>query len=197
MKNKLEEKKTVCVFCSSSESIPEVYFKASEELGALLVAHNFNLVYGGGNLGLMGSVARVFKKHNAKITGVIPQKIYNSINPFEGHHEIIITKTMSERKGIMFEKAYGFVALPGGFGTLEEVLEVITLKQLGYIDKPIAFLNTNNFYDALFQQFEVIFKEKFAKESNRDLYFVSNAPSKIVEYLVNYNFEEQTSSKWL
>ena len=193
----MENKKIICVFCSSSESIPDVYFKASEELGTLLVKEDFDLVYGGGNLGLMGSIARTFKKHNANIIGVIPQKIYNSIDPFEGHHEIIITKTMSERKGIMFDKAYGFVALPGGFGTLEEVLEVITLKQLGYIDKPISFLNTEGFYDPLLSQFEVIYKEQFAKESNRSIYFVSSKPEEIVEYIKNYQYSPDASTKWL
>ncbi|HPO50925.1 MAG TPA: TIGR00730 family Rossman fold protein [Spirochaetota bacterium] len=182
----MKEKKIICVCCSSSESIPEDYFKASEELSALLVGEGFDLVYGGGNLGLMGSVARTFKKHNAKIIGVMPQLIYDNITPFEGPHEIIVTKTMGERKGIMFDKAYGYTVLPGGFGTLEEALEIITLKQLGYIDKPVAFLNTNGFYDSLLDLFEVIYKEKFAKESDRNLYFFSDSPQKIVDYTIGY-----------
>ncbi|HOV13812.1 MAG TPA: TIGR00730 family Rossman fold protein, partial [Spirochaetota bacterium] len=132
-----------------------------------------------------------------KIIGVIPEKIHKSIDPFEGVHEIIITKTMSERKSIMFDKAYGFVALPGGFGTLEEVLEIITLKQLGYVDKPITFLNTKGFYNPLLEQFEVIYKEHFAKQSNRDIYFVSSKPQEIVDYIKNYKPSKDSSSKWL
>ena len=169
----MSDKKTICIFCSSSNSIPDIYFTETEKLGTLLASAGYDLVYGAGNLGLMGSIANAFKKHNRSITGIIPQKLNEFISPFEGHHEIVITKTMSERKDNMIEKAYGFVTLPGGFGTLEEILEVITLKQLGYIDKPITILNTNGFYDNLLLQLETIYKERFAKESNREIYFVS------------------------
>ncbi|OHD16964.1 MAG: Rossman fold protein, TIGR00730 family [Spirochaetes bacterium GWD1_27_9] len=182
----MEERKTICIFCSSSDYLPKIYFDSAEEIGRLFAKENFDLIYGGGNLGLMGMVARSFKDEKAKITGVIPRKLHLKVGSFDKTDEIIVTESMSQRKMEMFTKAYGFIVLPGGFGTLDEAMEVITLKQLGYLNKPIAFLNVNKFYDNLFKQFEVIYQEKFAYESNRNLYFISETSEKIVTYMRNY-----------
>ena len=108
---------------------------------------------------------------------------------------MIITQTMDERKSLMREKSDAFIALPGGFGTLEEILEVITLRQLSYHHKPIVFINTNNFFNYLFKQFEVSYHEMFAKEIYRELYFVAQTAGEALEYIENYTPVE-LDSKW-
>jgi cytokinin riboside 5'-monophosphate phosphoribohydrolase len=184
----MKTNKLICIFCSSSDILDKIYFENAKIMAKYLANNNYSLIYGGGKIGLMGEVARTFKSEKAKTIGVIPEKL--SIVANKEDDETIITETMSERKNVMVEKADAFISLPGGFGTLEEILEVITLKQLGYIDKPIVFFNTNNFYGKLFEQFEVIFNEKFAKETSKNLYFISDSPEQIINYLNNYEKSE-------
>jgi uncharacterized protein (TIGR00730 family) len=127
--------------------------------------------------------------------GVIPQKIFDR-DLFSDHpQELLVTATMDERKAIMRERADAFIALPGGFGTLEEIIEVITLKQLDYHRKPIVFLNINNFFNDLFAQFEKSFSENFAKENYRKLYHIANCPEEAMKYISYYRFED-LGQKW-
>jgi len=185
----------ICVFCSSSNAIDNRYFEAAEKLGHLISLRNHSLVYGGANVGLMEKVAITVRLNKGRILGVIPQKIYDKNLGSEHPDEIQITKTMDERKVLMRERSDAFIALPGGFGTLEEVIEVITLKQLDYHRKPIVFINTLGFFNDLFAQFQKSFDESFAKESYRNLYHIANSSEEAINYIENYIFED-LGPKW-
>jgi len=185
----------ICVFSSSSNAIADIYVNEAIDLAMLIGQSNFCLINGGSNVGTMDVITREAGKHGAKTIGIIPEKL-RDFNLASIHaHEIIISGDMMDRKFKMREMSDAFIALAGGFGTLEEILEVITLKQLGYHHKAIVFINTNGFYDDLFRQFEKSFDEKFAKESYRKLYFVAENSAQAMNYLQNYKPEE-TVNKW-
>jgi uncharacterized protein (TIGR00730 family) len=185
----------ICVFCSSSNGVSDIYFDTAEILGELIANGGHSLIYGGANVGLMEKIACTVRNHNGQILFVIPQKIFDR-NLFSEHpNELLVTATMDERKAIMRERSDAFIALPGGFGTLEEIIEVITLKQLYYHRKPVVFLNIICFFNDLFTQFEKSFTEYFAKENYRKLYHVSSTPEETMEYISNYQYEE-LGPKW-
>lgn len=185
----------ICVFSSSSNAIADVYVNDAIDLARLIGQSGHCLVNGGSNVGTMDVITREAGKHGAKTIGVIPEKL-RDFNMASVHaHEIIVSGDMMERKERMRQLADSFIALAGGFGTLEEILEVITLKQLGYHHKAIVFINTNGFYDDLFRQFEKSYEEKFAKESYRKLYFVANNAAEAMDYIQDYKPEE-TVNKW-
>lgn len=185
----------ICVFSSSSNAIADVYVNDAIALAHLIGHSNFCLINGGSNVGLMDIVTREAGLKGARTIGIIPEKL-RDFNLASIHaDEIIVSGDMMERKAKMRELSDVFVALAGGFGTLEEILEVITLKQLGYHDKAIVFINSNGFYDDLFRQFEKSFEEKFAKESYRRLYFIAENADEAMKYIVNYQ-PEKTVDKW-
>ena len=185
----------ICVFSSSSNAIADVYVTEAMELARLIGKANGCLINGGSNVGLMDIVTREAGLHGARTIGIIPQKLCDFNLASLHAHEVIVSCDMMDRKARMRDMSDAFIALAGGFGTLEEILEVITLKQLGYHHKAIVFINTNGFYDDLFRQFEKSFDEKFAKESYRTLYFIAQNASEAMEYLKNYQPEE-TVNKW-
>ncbi len=176
----------ICVFSSSSNAISEIYFREAEKLGILIGEGGHTLINGGANVGLMESITIAAKNAGAKTIGIIPERLNGFSLASANSHEIIVTKDMQERKEKMREISDAFLAMPGGFGTLEEILEVITLRQLSYHSKPVVFLNTNNFYKYLFKQFEESFSEMFAKEIYRDLYFIAKTPEEAINYIINY-----------
>lgn len=185
----------ICVFSSSSNAISEKYFEAAEQLGCLIASGGHTLVNGGANVGLMEAVTLAVNKSGAKTIGVIPELMVNRSLESGNLHEVIVTKDMMERKAKMRELSDAFIALPGGFGTLEEILEVITLKQLLYHNKPIVFVNTNNFFDNLFKQFDISCEEQFAKDVSKKMYFVTESVEEAMEYIENYK-EEVIDAKW-
>lgn len=185
----------ICVFSSSSNAIPDVYVNDAIDLARLIGQAKFCLINGGSNVGLMDVVTREAGICGARTIGIIPEKL-RDFNLASIHaHEIIVSGDMMERKAKMRDMSDAFIALAGGFGTLEEILEVITLKQLGYHDKAIVFINTNGFYDDLFRQFEKTYEEKFAKENYRKLYFIAENSAEAMSYLSNYQ-PEKTVDKW-
>lgn len=185
----------ICVFSSSSNAIDDVYVNEAIDLARLIGQSKYCLINGGSNVGTMDVVTREANNHGAKTIGIIPEKL-RDFNLASVHaHEIIVSGDMMERKAKMRELSDAFIALAGGFGTLEEILEVITLKQLGYHHKAIVFINSNGFYDDLFRQFEKSFHEKFAKESYRKLYFIAENATEAMNYLQQYQPEE-TVNKW-
>ncbi len=187
--------KRLAVYCSSSDHIKKIYFDQAKGLGALMAENSMDLVYGGGMVGLMGAVAKSLKSHQGHTIGVVPEalKIDGVVNTIDD--ELIITPDMHTRKAKMIELADGFIGLAGGFGTLEEMLEVMTLKQLGYHQKPIVFLNTDGYYNELFKMFEHIYAENFAKAEYRQLYHISDSPEAAIVYLLNYQ-PPQLPDKW-
>lgn len=185
----------ICVFSSSSNAIADVYVHEAIDLARLIGQSNFCLINGGSNVGTMDVITREAGKHGAKTIGIIPEKLRDYNLASVHAHEIIVSGDMMERKFKMRELSDAFIALAGGFGTLEEILEVITLKQLGYHHKAIVFINTNGFYDDLFRQFEKSYEEKFAKENYRKLYFIASNSEEAMTYLLSYKPEEMVN-KW-
>ncbi|MBW6535084.1 MAG: TIGR00730 family Rossman fold protein [Mariniphaga sp.] len=185
----------ICVFSSSSNAIPKVYFDEARKLGKLIGELGHTLVNGGANVGLMEAVTIAASKAGAKTIGIIPEKFVQRSLASTNSHEVISTKDMQERKSKMRDISDAFIALPGSFGTLEEILEVLTLRQLSYHTKPIVFINTNNFYQNLFNQFEQGFSEQFAKEIYRELYFSAQNAESALKYITIYQPKE-LDSKW-
>ncbi|MHA1584209.1 MAG: TIGR00730 family Rossman fold protein [Promethearchaeota archaeon] len=188
-------KRSITVYCASSDAVASDYFKVAENLAKEMIKHHFHLIYGGADVGLMGRIASTVKSLGGKITAVIPRLIYENTPQLEDYDELIITETMGERKKIMEDRGDAFIAMPGGFGTLEEIIEVITLKQLHYHNKPIVFLNIDGFYNALFEHFENLFQNAFAKPDYRKLYYSARTPQEAVEYIMNYK-PVKLMSKW-
>ena len=185
----------ICIFSSSSNAINSIYIDEAIKLSKLIGEQKHTLVNGGANVGLMETVLKEAKNAGAKTVGVIPEKLNGRKLASDNADELIVSKDMMERKSIMRDLSDAFIALPGGFGTLEEILEVITLKQLDYHNKAIVFLNTNGFYNDLFNQFDRSFEEKFAKFAYRDLYFVANSSEEAMEFLNSYT-PPQPINKW-
>ncbi|MHA1794930.1 MAG: TIGR00730 family Rossman fold protein [Promethearchaeota archaeon] len=186
---------SITIFCSSSDAIDEKYFKVAEKMGKLIIKEKINLVYGGSAVGLMGRLAKTVLEHGGHVIGVIPKKISQRVPHLEHYHELIVTDTMRERKAIMESRADAFVALPGGFGTLEELIEIITLKQLQYHHKPVVILNSFGCFNHLLDHFEFLFQNSFAKSQYRALYHVAETPEAVFDYLNQY-FPTEFESKW-
>ncbi len=178
--------KNITVYCSASDVLSPDYFKSAEATGMAIGNHGFTLIYGGGNTGLMGRVAEYTQKYKGKVVGAIPAFMKELDLAYTQADELIINSDMYERKKTLSDRADAFITLPGGFGTLEEVLEVITQKQLQLHQKPIVFINTNGFYNKLVEMFEVLFKEKTAKEVYRDLYYVTESVEDAFNYIESY-----------
>ncbi len=175
----------VCVYCSSSDAIDRRFFDIAQELGASIGKRGDTLIYGGGSVGLMGEVARACHDHGGKVVGVIPESLKTAEIAYHRADELIVTQTMGERKTAMFTRGDAFVILPGGFGTLEELAEVIVLKVLKYQDRPIVILNCHGFYDPLVDLFEHFIENNFAKPKHRALYQIVSTVDEAVAAMDN------------
>ncbi len=183
--------KNVCVFASSSDYLDDVFYKDASELGALLGKSGMNIVYGGSRLGMMYSCAKGVKDNGGKVIAVMPERLYDfGVGNREDCDEFYLTSGMRERKAKMDELSDAVVAIAGGFGTLEEISEMIVQKQLGYNSKPIVILNTKGFYDDLIRFFETIIRGNFAKAQTRDLYYIASTPAEVLEFLAQYTPQE-------
>jgi uncharacterized protein (TIGR00730 family) len=187
--------RNICVYCSSSNAVDEKYFIVARQLGEIIAKNGDHLIYGGANLGLMGEVAKTVKANGGKVLGVLPRSLHERDLAFQDADEIIITETMRERKEIMDQRADVFIALPGGFGTLEELIEIITLKQLNYHKKPVIILNVDGFYQKLHELFEVYFLNKFANPDYEYLYTFQTDVAGTFDYIDNYVIPP-ISNKW-
>lgn len=141
--------KSICVYCGAATGADAVYLETAIALGRLLAAEGIRLVYGGGGVGLMGATARACAEAGGKVTGIIPDFLLGKEQAFDHAHELIVTRDMHERKRLMFERADAFIALPGGIGTLEELIEQLTWVQLNRHSKPVMVLNIASFWDPL------------------------------------------------
>ncbi len=176
----------ICVFCSSSNAVAQEFLDAARAVGALFAAQGWCLVYGGGNCGLMGELARSVHEGGGMVIGVIPEALRDLERAYTEADELIVTKDLRERKAIMESYADAFVALPGGYGTLEEMIEVLTLKQLGFHDKPLVFLNSAGYYSHLRAFFEHMYEHHFAKPISRRLYRFIEEPVELVDYFAQW-----------
>lgn len=179
----------ICVFASSCNTLDKEFFNLAYDLGKEIAKNHCNIIYGGSNLGLMGEVTSSAHRGGSEIIGVMPEKLYNlGIHPGDCT-KFILTKGMRERKGKMDELSQAVIALPGGFGTLEELSEMIVQKQLGYCNKPIVILNCKNYYDNLINFFKDIIKNNFAPQNTQDIYFETKSVKEAMEYINSYSFE--------
>jgi uncharacterized protein (TIGR00730 family) len=175
--------KLLCVYCSSSPDLNSDYYVAAEAIGREMASRGWGLVYGGGKAGLMGAVARGVKAGSGRVVGVIPDFMIQRELAFTAADELLTVKTMAERKQAMIARADGFLALPGGIGTLEEIAEVLTLRYLAQIDKPAVFFNQNGFYDHLLRFFRHMGEERFRTLDG--LYAVADTVPEIWPHLEN------------
>jgi uncharacterized protein (TIGR00730 family) len=178
--------KTICVYSSSSCNIVNIYFETAAKLGQQIALQGDTLLFGGGMLGLMGATAKAVHQNGGKVIGVIPKALNIQGVVYENCDELVVTEGMRERKAVMDSKSQAFIALPGGYGTLEEILEIITLKQLGYHNKPVILINTNDFYRHLLSLFEQIITEHFAKPDCQRLYQFTDNVEAALNYIDTY-----------
>ena len=174
---------SVCVYCASSTQIDEKYFRAAKELGTLIAKKGLRLITGAGNMGLMCAVEDAVLAAGGKATGIIPTFMINEGWHHTGLSELIETQTMHERKQMMADMSDGVIALPGGCGTLEELLEIITWKQLGLYLNPIVILNIDGYYDHLLSQLRKAISENFMREIHGDIWKVATTPEEAIELL--------------
>jgi uncharacterized protein (TIGR00730 family) len=174
----------ICVFCGSSSGRDAVYANAARELGELLAFHGHTLVYGGGNIGLMGLLADAVLEKKGNVIGVIPGFLMDKEVGHTGLTKLEIVATMHERKKRMADLSHAFITMPGGWGTLDETAEIFTWRQLGLIHQPVGILNINGFFDTLLAQMELMVNEGFLKPSNLEFVKVSNSPEALLTKLV-------------
>ena len=178
----------ICIYCASSAKIDEIYFEATERLAKILVNSGVQVIYGGGGHGLMGKLADIVLAHGGQIKGIMPQ----FMNEVEWAHKKVtdfeFTNTMHERKAKFLENIDALIALPGGTGTLEELLEAITLKRLGQFTKPIIILNTNGYYDSLIQMLKRCVEEKFLRPIHAEMWTFVHQPEEVMS-AINQSME--------
>lgn len=174
----------ICVFCGSSLGIQREFADTARQLGRAMVRRGLGLVYGGGNVGLMGIIAEVVLREGGEVIGVIPEALVDKELAFHEISDLRIVKTMHERKALMNDLCEGFVALPGGFGTLEEICEMITWAQLGIHRKPCGILNTQGFFNSLLAFFDHQVQQGFIIPTNRALVFEANDPDNLLDFMI-------------
>lgn len=170
----------ICIYCASSAKIDEVYFEATERLAKILVNSSVQVIYGGGGHGLMGKLADTVLAQGGQIKGIMPQFMNEVEWAHKGVTDIEFTNTMHERKAKFLENIDALIALPGGTGTLEELLEAITLKRLGQFTKPIIIVNTNGYYDPLVLMLERCIEEKFLRPIHAEMWTFVHQPEEVM-----------------
>jgi uncharacterized protein (TIGR00730 family) len=187
--------KSICVFCGSSVGADSAFAAAAKAVGETLARHGIELVYGGGNVGLMGIIADAALQAGGRVTGVIPQSL---VDRELGHREITdlrIVSSMHERKAMMADLSDAFIALPGGYGTLEELCEILTWAQLGLHQKPFGLLNVQQFYASLIAQIDHAVRMKFIRPQHRDLLMTSDTIEGLLEQFAT--FKPLPVHKWI
>ncbi len=187
--------KRICVFCSSNNGADPIYLETAKKLGVFLVKEKIELVYGGGRVGLMGKIADTVMENGGKVIGVIPEALAEKEVAHEGLTELKVVSSMHERKALMAELSDGFIALPGGFGTFEELCEIITWAQLGFHDKPCGFLNINSYYEPLIELFDKATNEGFVRQEHRNIVLIQEDIQKMIEAMREY--KPPILEKWL
>lgn len=185
----------ICVFCGSNLGIHPVYRTAAGQLASLLVQRGIQLVYGGGNIGLMGVLADTVLAEGGTVIGVIPESLMAREVGHRGLTELRVVSSMHERKALMSDLSDAFVALPGGFGTFEEFCEIVTWSQLGIHHKPCGLLNVNGYYDALLRLFDHAVREGFLHPDNRALVLDDAEPKRLLDKMAA--FRPTRAAKWI
>lgn len=187
--------KSIGVFCGANAGTSKVYSEAADKLGRMMAAQHITLVYGGGNVGLMGVIADSLLAEGGNVAGVIPQSLVDREVAHSGVQELVVVETMHERKAIMAARSDAFIAMPGGFGTFDEICEIITWNQLGIIKKPVAFYNINGYYDKFFDMIDHTVGEGFVKFDQRENLIVESDPAILLQKLGTY--ADATTDYWV
>lgn len=178
--------KKVCVFCGSSMGNDPSYREAAAHLGEVLAQHDCSLYYGGGNVGLMTIIADKMLEKGKEVVGVIPKSLIDMEVAHFGLSKLIEVDTMAERKDILINESDAIIAMPGGFGTLDELFEIIVLNQLRFTDKAVALYNTLNYYDSLIQFIDHAEKEGFIRKEHRENIIISDDAKVLVDSIFNF-----------
>ena len=175
----------ICVFCGASAGNNPAYVEAAKALGQAMAERGLGLVYGAGNVGLMGELADAVLAEGGRAVGVIPHKLVDRELAHQELAKLYVVSTMHERKAKMHELSDGYIALPGGIGTMEEFFEAVTWRQLGYHEKPIALFNVGGFYDGIDGFFTTMQRHGFLHSAHRDLFFMETAAVRLLDRLVD------------
>lgn len=186
---------SICVFCGSNAGRSEVYADAARALARAIAARGLTLVYGGGNIGLMGVLADAVLAAGGQVTGVTPRRLLEKEVVHRGLTELRVVESMHERKALMAELSDAFIAMPGGLGTFEETFEVLTWTQLGFHRKPCGLLNVAGFYDKLASFLDHAVTERFLKAEHRAMVLTDSDPAALIAQLDSYRLPEV--SKWI
>lgn len=184
--------KRICVYCGSSHGISLEYRKLAHLLAEELVLRDIDLVYGGAGMGIMGEIANAVLSGGGDVIGVIPQSLVEKEVSHKGLTELRVVNSMHERKDAMADMSDGFIALPGGLGTIEELFEILTWSQLGFHCKPCAVLNVRGYFDKLSEFLDHAVKEQFVKDVHRDMLMISEKPDELLDMMINYHCPPST-----
>lgn len=187
--------KTICVYCGSSPGLLPDYRESARRLGFELAARGLGLVYGGASVGVMGAVADAVLERGGKVTGVIPRSLATREVSHTGLDELFVVASMHERKAKMAGLSDGFIALPGGWGTIEEIFEMLTWAQLGFHEKPCGLLNVASYYDSLFAFLESAIEQRFVKEEYRPMMMMDDSPGALLDRFSLYRAPKV--KKWI
>ena len=187
--------KRLCVYCGSSSGGKPDYAQVARQLAHAMVSRNIGLVYGGASVGIMGEIANAVLEEGGNVIGVIPKRLFAKEVAHAGITELREVSSMHERKSLMADLSDGFIALPGGFGTIEEILEIITWSQLGMHRKPCGLLNVCRYYDKLIEFLDHAVSEQFIKTSHRSTILIDESPDALLEKFKAYKAPETT--KWI
>lgn len=187
--------KNICVFCGSSVGVRPEYADAARQLGALLAQRGLGLVYGGGRVGLMGVIADAVLTNGGHVSGIIPEFLFKKEIEHKDVHDLRVVGSMHERKALMADLADGFIALPGGWGTLDEFCEILTWAQLGLHTKPCGLLNVSGYYDSFLQFFDTATTEGFVQPQYRTLVLADTDPARLLDRMAAY--QPPQTVKWM
>ena len=187
--------KRISVFCGSSPGLRSEYMLAAKQLGEAMASRSIGLVYGGASVGLMGEVARTVESLGGEVIGVIPQSLVDKEVAYRELNDLRVVGSMHERKALIADLVEGFIAMPGGLGTLEEFFEVLTWAQLGIHQKPCGLLNIAGYYDKLLDFLDYAVEQRFVKDTHRSLILVDAEPKRLLDSLVSY--QPVIVDKWL
>ena len=187
--------KRICVYCGSSPGKSPAYITAAKQLASVLSERGIGLVYGGATVGVMGAIADAVLEAGGEAIGVIPKSLAVKELAHENLSELHVVASMHERKAMMAELSDGFVALPGGWGTLEEIFEILTWAQLGFHDKPCGLLNIDGYYDGLIGFLENSFEQQFVNELCRPMLMTARDPKDLLDQFTNY--QAPKVRKWM
>lgn len=185
----------LAVYCGSSPGADPAYAAAARALGAEMAARGIGLVFGGGHVGLMGAIADAVLEAGGEVIGVIPTALRDKELAHQGCTELHVVSTMHERKSLMADFAKGFIAMPGGFGTFDEMFEMLTWGQLGYHTRPCGFLNVAGYYDALFAFLDSCVEARFVTRVHREMIIASTDPAELLDRMAAFQPPDQ--AKWL